>query len=49
MIENNEECLNVLSEVINEVDKLNKYGSGDKLFDVINYLREQWGMDKEDG
>ena len=39
-----DEILEILTDAINELDKAEKYGMGDRLFEVIIALKEEWGM-----
>ena len=39
------EILEMISEAINEADENQLYGIGDKLFSVIDALKDEWGID----
>ena len=42
------EILETLSDCINEADEKQLFGIGDRLYDIIIALREEWGMNEED-
>ena len=42
------EILEILGEAINLADEHQQYGLGDRLFEVIHTLKEEWGIDEED-
>lgn len=39
------EILEMLSNAINEADENQLYGIGDKLFTVIDALKDEWGIE----
>lgn len=43
-----DEILEVLSDVINIMDEAGELGTGDKVFEIIQTLRDEWGMSEND-
>ena len=42
------EIIEILSDTINILDAAGEFGAGDKLFEIIQALNDEWGMNKND-